>query len=156
MHFTVNTTGNCLTNLWLCRLPEETAYPSAFARYLLSGEKVERCRPVGGLASYVRTTERAFRDQGVRDWWCGTAPEAASGGNDRGEHKATCSLLWVVLGFAVLILDSLLIGSESSQSRSLSLCNFCMGGTWCDKHWSCATSTCLVGMSQRKSSQLLF
>lgn len=155
MHFT-NITGACPPNLWLCSLPEETAYPSAAARYLLPGEKGKRCRSVGGLATDVRTVEGAFWDQGVRDRWCGTAPEAPSGGNDRGEHKATCSLFRVVLHFAALVLDNSMTGSRSSQSRPLSLCKFCMGGAWCDKHWSHATSTCLVGMSQRTSSQLLF
>lgn len=101
---------------WLCRLPEEKAYPGTPAWHLLPGEEGKRSGTVGGLASYVRTIEGAFWDQGVRDRWRGTTPEAAPGGDHRGEKGVTQHLLYMGL----VVLDGVTSGSRSCVSHLLS------------------------------------
>lgn len=134
-----NVTGACA---WLCRLPEEKAYSSTPAGHLFPGEEGEHSRPVGGLASYVRTIEGAFWDQGVWDRWRGTAPEAASGGNHRGEQRVTHDLFYMVVHLAELVLDNEMSGSRSCESHLLSLCNVLHVRHWCHKCSRCATLTC--------------
>lgn len=107
---------------------------------------------MGGLASYVRTNEGAFWDQGVWDWWCGTAPETASGGSGRGEEEVTYYMLCLML----LLLDLFGQASQSAESHLLSLSNMWHLWHWWHKHSRHATLIWLVGMSWFTSSHLPF